>query len=84
MKLSNHQIIKSSNFQIVILILITSQFCFAQKDTSSHGSKIEIGLNIGYAMPLAGGDFGKYYGGTAMYDFSIGYKINSSYSVHIG
>jgi hypothetical protein len=84
MKLSNHQIIKLSNWQITFILFFCVQFCTAQNDATSSGNKIEIGLNMGYGMPLAGGDFGKYYGGTGMYDFSLGYKIHSSYSVTLG
>lgn len=75
---------KLLKYQIIFFLFFCVQHGIAQKDTTSAKNKIEIGLNIGYGMPLAAGDFGKYYGGSAMYDLSLGYKINSSYSISLG
>ena len=69
---------------IIITLLFAVQLCMAQKDTTSTGNKIEIGLNLGYGMPLAGGDFGKYYTGSGIYDLSLDYKINSAFSLGLG
>jgi hypothetical protein len=75
---------RSLNYQITLLLFLCVQLGMAQKDSTTSANKVEIGLNIGYGMPLAAGDFGKYYGGSGMYDLSLEYKINSSYSVCLG
>jgi|ERR1051326_4620734 hypothetical protein len=73
------------NIFIISILLFAGKNSFSQEAPapSASGKKMDVGVTLGYGLPM-GGDFGKYYSGALLYDLSLGYKINSGFGVSVG